>query len=383
MNMKFLRRGITAATLAAILLSNSNSLVLAVEQSKANSAKTEQATDRQPSQDYLAKDPSIGPGYYEFSNGKPKYDLNSILYANVDATTFFNSIKAGAMAGWKKGILPSITAAQAAIESGWGATGGARIANNLFGIKGTYNGQGTYLRTTEYRGGRYVSIVAQFRKYPNWATSIEDHANFLVNNSRYHNLLFQKDYRTFARLLLQDGYATDPNYASKIINFIQIYGLQSWDQEAFNGNTGSGITQESEDIAQIKYVPGYGVLGFTIDGKYIPGSNYKFKDGTRWKVLRSVVINGQEMYDLGAGQYVPKAYTDHYDNGVVTIHYVPNYGVNAWRSDGTQIAGSNLKFKTGSRWKICGVKMINGEICYLVGIDTYIPKKYTQWGAGK
>lgn len=106
-------------------------------------------------------------------------------------------------------------------------------------------------------------------------------------------------------------------------------------------------------------------------------------DGTRWKVVRSEVINGEEMYLVGNNTYVPKKYTDHYDNGVITIHYVPNYGVNALRADGTQIQGSNATFKTGTRWKISGVRTINGEICYLVGNNTYISKKYTQRGLGK
>lgn len=89
------------------------------------------------------------------------------------------------------------------------------------------------------------------------------------------------------------------------------------------------------------------------------------------------------MYLVGNNTYVPKKYTDHYDNGVITIHYVPNYGVNALRADGTQIQGSNATFKTGTRWKISGVRTINGEICYLVGNNTYISKKYTQRGLGK
>lgn len=48
-----------------------------------------------------------------------------------------------------------------------------------------------------------------------------------------------------------------------------------------------------------------------------------------------------------------------------------------------QIQGSNAKFKTGSRWKIVGTRMINGEICYMVGPNQYIPKKYTQRGKGE
>lgn len=328
---------------------------------------------------------AMGPNYYEpsvinYFNNLVNDDFLQNPFINFVATRyqekFLAAIKPKLLQLKSKGILPSIMAAQAALESNYGTSRLAREANNLFSIKGSYNGQTYYIPTREYSPSKgYYVINGQFRKYSSWDESIQDYVDLMTANPRYHNLLFKDNYKDVAHLLKQDGYATDPNYAKALIDLINMYKLYLWDNTA--------TTVEDESIAQIKYIPNYGVLGFYIDGTSIPDSNYKFKDGTRWKTFGSVIINGEEMYNVGGGEYIPKKYTNHNDNGIITIHYQVNYGVNALRSDGTQIPGSNLTFKTGTRWKIVGVKIINGEMCYLVGNDMYIPKRYTQWGEGK
>ena len=152
---------------------------------------------------------------------------------------FLDEIKAGAIAGWHKyQVLPSVTAAQAILESGWGASELAKKGNNLFGIKGSYNGQSIYFYTQEWDGNHYITVKAAFRKYPNWSASVEDHGAFLVENPRYKNLLGVTDYRRVTALLQQDGYATDPHYASQLISIIHSNYLQDWDSEALGGQPG-------------------------------------------------------------------------------------------------------------------------------------------------
>ena len=152
---------------------------------------------------------------------------------------FLDSIKQGALDGWNQyGVLPSVTAAQAILESAWGQSALATEGHNLFGIKGSYNGQSIYMNTREVGAGGSYYVNAAFRRYPNNAASVKDHGAFLANNSRYHNLLWQTDYHTVTRLIRQDGYATDPNYTYALNNLIQTYGLDSWDQEVMNVNTG-------------------------------------------------------------------------------------------------------------------------------------------------
>ncbi|WP_338209815.1 SH3 domain-containing protein [Lactiplantibacillus paraxiangfangensis] len=152
---------------------------------------------------------------------------------------FLDEIKAGAIAGWHKyQVLPSVTAAQAILESGWGGSRLAQDGNNLFGIKGSYHGQSIDFYTQEWDGHQYITVRAAFRKYPNWSASVEDHGAFLVENPRYKNLLGVTDYRRVTALLQQDGYATDPHYASQLISIIHSNYLQDWDSEALGGQPG-------------------------------------------------------------------------------------------------------------------------------------------------
>lgn len=159
------------------------------------------------------------------------------LVASSSSTTtaaFLASIKAGALQGWVKyGVLPSVTAAQAILESASGQSGLATKGNNLFGIKGSYNGQSITMKTSEWSGSGYYTVYAAFRKYANFSESVLDHGNFLYSNSRYSNIIHNRSYTSVANDLHADGYATDPSYASKIISLIQSYGLASWDTEAF------------------------------------------------------------------------------------------------------------------------------------------------------
>ena len=164
---------------------------------------------------------------------------------------FLNQIKAGAISGWNKyQVLPSVTAAQAILESGWGQSQLATQGNNLFGIKGSYQGQSIYFPTQEWNGSQYITIQDAFRKYPNWSASVEDHGAFLVENPRYSNLIGVTDYRRVTSLLQQDGYATAPTYASSLISIIEYNKLHEWDQEAINGQPSGGNNNNQVDSDQ-------------------------------------------------------------------------------------------------------------------------------------
>ncbi|WP_239494783.1 glycoside hydrolase family 73 protein [Latilactobacillus sakei] len=120
---------------------------------------------------------------------------------------------------------------QAILESGWGGSRLSTLANNLFGIKGNYNGASISMPTQEYINGRWITINDNFRKYPSRNASVEDHGRFLNDNSRYHNLLWQTDYRKVTRLLQNDGYATAPTYTASLNRIIEQYHLNDWDNE--------------------------------------------------------------------------------------------------------------------------------------------------------
>ncbi|USS86107.1 glycoside hydrolase family 73 protein [Fructilactobacillus cliffordii] len=128
-------------------------------------------------------------------------------------------------------VLPSIVIAQAILESNWGKSKLYTEANNPFGIKGTYNGDYIMYETGEYINHKHITEKAQFRKYPDLQSAIEDH-----NEALYEKFLKRDDkitdYREEAKLLQKNTYATDPDYANKLIRVIKAHDLQKYDQEA-------------------------------------------------------------------------------------------------------------------------------------------------------
>lgn len=164
-------------------------------------------------------------------------DLNSLHFSNNSRSQqFIQSVAQGAIDGWNQyRVLPSITVAQAILESGWGQSSLSTSAHNLFGIKGSYNGHSVVMRTREVYGGRSVYVNANFRAYANNSESVTDHGRFLNVNSRYRNLLGDTNYVSVANKLRKDGYATDPSYANSLINLVRTYNLTQLDSVAFSG----------------------------------------------------------------------------------------------------------------------------------------------------
>lgn len=128
-------------------------------------------------------------------------------------------------------ILASLTAAQALIESNKGNSGLTVQCNNLFGIKGEYNGQFGIFWTTEYYNGVKTRVQAKFRKYPSWKESIADHSRLFTSSKRYKNLVGCTDYALACKYVKEDGYATSPSYTNTLMNTINTYKLYLWDKE--------------------------------------------------------------------------------------------------------------------------------------------------------
>ena len=153
--------------------------------------------------------------------------------------TFLETLKPYVLADMKaSGILASLTAAQAFIESNKGNSGLTQQANNLFGIKGKYNGNSVKMWTTEYVNGSPVRVMADFRSYPSWAESIADHSDLFNRLKRYENLRGLKDYVLACKYVKADGYATSPSYDTTLLNTINKYKLYLWDAEVEGSSTG-------------------------------------------------------------------------------------------------------------------------------------------------
>lgn len=132
-------------------------------------------------------------------------------------------------------LLPSITIAQACLESDYGKSSLSQKYNNLFGVKGNNPNTSAVLTTKEYVKGKWIIVKARFQIYDSYEASIRAHARLFQkgttwNKQQYKHVLNAKDYRKQAHALVQDGYATDPNYADKLIKLIEQYHLDRFDK---------------------------------------------------------------------------------------------------------------------------------------------------------
>lgn len=127
------------------------------------------------------------------------------------------------------GLAPSLVTAMAINETGWGQSSLSRVAHNYFGIKAP-PGQGVLEPTQEVIEGRWVTVWARFRAYGSLEESVRDLGQFLRANPRYDAVWPTAiNPRLTARTLLAAGYATDPDWADKLIRLIDGYNLEALD----------------------------------------------------------------------------------------------------------------------------------------------------------
>ncbi|QXN87937.1 LysM peptidoglycan-binding domain-containing protein [Tetragenococcus halophilus] len=147
-------------------------------------------------------------------------------------------------------LYASVMIAQAVVESGWGSSALSQAPNhNLFGIKGSYNGQSVTMPTQEYINGRYVTVDAAFRKYPSYTASFQDNAA-LLSTSLYSgawksNTNSYKD----ATAALTGLYATAPDYNTVLNGIIESYDLTRFDSGNDGGmiDTGTGGNENTDE----------------------------------------------------------------------------------------------------------------------------------------
>ena len=149
----------------------------------------------------------------------------------------------------KSGILASVSLAQFILESGYGKSELAQNANNCFGMKkslsgntwsgSTWDGKSIYTKKTGEQNpdGSYVTITADFRKYPCVEDSIADHSAYLLgamngSKQRYAGLKGCTDYKKAAQIIKDGGYATSLTYVDKLCDIIQRWDLTQYDVKA-------------------------------------------------------------------------------------------------------------------------------------------------------
>ncbi|RMS73077.1 Flagellar rod assembly protein/muramidase FlgJ [Pseudomonas syringae pv. aceris] len=168
-------------------------------------------------------DPNLAPApEYVRSMAQPPLAPAKRAFSNADqfVETMLPLAKEAAA---RIGVDPVMLVAQAALETGWGKSimrqQDGSSSHNLFGIKaaGSWKGAEARAITSEFRDGKMVKETADFRSYDSYADSFHDLVSLLQNNSRYKEVVNSADKpEQFVKELQKAGYATDPDYASKI-----------------------------------------------------------------------------------------------------------------------------------------------------------------------
>lgn len=137
--------------------------------------------------------------------------------------------------GQERDLYASVMIAQAILES---ASGNSLLAkapnNNLFGIKGTYNGESVLMRTAEDDGtGLIYFILSDFRKYDTVKDSLNDYADLMCEGlNGFYAPVWKSNAPTFvdATDYLEGRYATDTQYSEKLQDIIETYDLTRFDE---------------------------------------------------------------------------------------------------------------------------------------------------------
>ncbi len=257
--------------------------------------------------------------------------LNNVLGSQLTADNFISTISPIAQSiANSNNLYASTMVAQAALESGYGTSTLTQLGNNLFGIK-SFDGTGVKMATVEYNSkGKPYNTYAYFKKYNSIMDSLQGYATFLTVNSRYANVFRNqaKDGIQAAKNVQADGYATDPSYATKLVNLINTYGLLSLDgnssstnnnnsgQQNTNTNTGT-TTKPKKQLATASYTYGNPLERFQLSSHF---NKYKLYEHV--KDTKSKNVTGTWPTHLKAGSSV---YVDCYANrtykGVTTTWY--------------------------------------------------------------
>ena len=161
----------------------------------------------------------------------------------------------------KTGVLASVSLAQFILESDYGRSELAQAANNCFGMKknlsgnswpdSAWDGKAVYKKPTkEHVNGKYITVTAEFRKYPDIAKSIADHSAYLLGamngkKKRYAGIKGETNYKKTITIIKDGDYATSPDYIEKTCSLIKKYNLTQYDVSSGNESSSSTSTDNS------------------------------------------------------------------------------------------------------------------------------------------
>lgn len=213
-----------------------------------------------------------------------EYPASMNFTENESAKKFIETIAEDAQKlGQEYDVFASVMIAQALLESGSGTSTLSLSPNfNLFGIKGTYQGQSVSMSTQEDRGnGDLYSINSAFRKYPNYAASLGDYVQLIrggiSGNDGYYRQTWRSEAKNYLRTTnaLTGTYATDTTYGQKLNSIIALYHLTQYDQvKTTDGNSGvfiKGKEEIPEEYRNRMKYPDYNGVDYNSSGSYPVG----------------------------------------------------------------------------------------------------------------
>lgn len=155
--------------------------------------------------------------------------------------------------------LPSVTVAQAIVESAWGQSA---PGNNYFGIKAdsSWSGPSNNLSTQEEGAGGLYTITDGFRAYNTLEDSVIDHDKFLIPYKMGPYTTPEEQ----AQHLKDEGYATDSGYASKLMQIIDENDLTKYDKFTGGGDAqkyGAAPSGKLPSASALKSLPKLGLFG--------------------------------------------------------------------------------------------------------------------------
>lgn len=264
-------------------------------------------------------------------------------------------------------LYASVMIAQAVVESGWGSSALSQAPYyNLFGIKGSYQGQTVYMDTLEFLNNQWVNKKEPFRQYPSFAESFNDNAYVLRNtsfgNGYYYAGTWKSNTRSYtdATACLTGRYATDPGYASKLNNIITTYGLTQYDTPA-SGNAGGGATTGGNNTGSTGSTSGSSNSGNTNSGS-ATSTTYTVQSGDSvWGISNKFGITMDQLIQwnniqnnfIYPGQKLTIKGSQENGSSKNNSGNNTNSSGNAGTSNGGQTTGAKYTVQSGdSVWKI-------------------------------
>ncbi|NBJ47174.1 N-acetylmuramoyl-L-alanine amidase [Enterococcus faecalis] len=215
---------------------------------------------------------------------------------NEQTLNFISKIAEDAkIMGQENDIYASVMIAQAILES---ASGTSDLAiepyNNIFGLKGSYEGDSVEFQTNEDIGyGKLIKKIAEFRKYPTYKESLSDYVDLIRNGFDADKDFYKNVTKEGAQNYLEatknltGKYATDTNYNNKLNSIIYVYNLTQYDEIGKNDELvfkiddakekqDSNVVMQSKDSIPEEYknlmsLPDYNGMDYNLSGSYPKG----------------------------------------------------------------------------------------------------------------